>query len=217
MHDPDVSAPQLPDLEAIELPEAGELGGLDLADALVERAGQSTAKQIHIQESVVHGLTLEGGKATGLVLRDALLVEWDASNMNARGGELRRVELRNARLVGFGVTEAKIEDLRVSGGTMMLASIAQSTVRHAVFENVNLREASFADTRLTSVAFEGCDLTGADFRGARLEGCVIRGSSLEGVAGIDSLRGLVMPWNDLVASTGALAGALGIQVEADED
>ena len=217
MPGPEVSAPQLPDLEAIELPEAGELGGLDLADALVERGGESTAKQIHIQESELHGLTLEGGKATELFLRDALFVEWDASNLNARGAELRRVELRNARLVGFGVTESKIEDLRVTGGTMMLASITQSTVRHAIFDNVNLREASFADTRLASVVFEGCDLTGADFRGARLEDCVIRGSSLEGVAGIDSLRGLVMPWNDLVASTGALAGALGIEVETDED
>jgi uncharacterized protein YjbI with pentapeptide repeats len=216
MDAPDVAAPQLPELESIELPDAGELGGLDLADALVEAAGATTATRIHVQESEVHGLSLPEGTATEFFLRDARLVELDATNGSARGAELRRVELANPRLVGFGITEGEIDDLRVSGGTMMLGSIAGSAIRHAVFEGVNLREASFADTRLTDVAFERCDLAGADFRGVRIEGCAIRGSSLEGVQGIDSLRGLTMPWDDLVGSAGALAGALGIAIERDQ-
>jgi hypothetical protein len=41
----------------------------------------------------------------------------------------------------------------------------------------------------------------------------MRGSSLEGVVGVESLRGLTMPWSDLVASTGALAAAAGITIE----
>jgi hypothetical protein len=43
----------------------------------------------------------------------------------------------------------------------------------------------------------------------------MRGSTLDGLAGIESLRGLSMPWPDLVASAGALAGALGIGVVED--
>jgi uncharacterized protein YjbI with pentapeptide repeats len=112
------------------------------------------------------------------------------------------------------VTEGEVEDLRVVGGTMMLASLASSTLRRVAFENVNLREASFAETRLTAVTFEGCDLTGADFRGARLKDCTIRGTSLDRVVGVESLRGLTMAWTDLIASTEALAAALGIAVEA---
>ena len=100
---------------------------------------------------------------------------------------------------------------------MMLSSIAHSTIRRACFEGVNLREASFVGTRLNSVTFDGCDLTGADFRDARLEHCTIRGSSLDSVAGVESMRGLTMPWADLVGSVGALAAALGIAVESDED
>ncbi|HEX3615671.1 MAG TPA: hypothetical protein VHU61_03970 [Solirubrobacteraceae bacterium] len=41
----------------------------------------------------------------------------------------------------------------------------------------------------------------------------MRGSSLEGVVGVESLRGLTMPWSDLVASTAALAAAAGITIE----
>jgi uncharacterized protein YjbI with pentapeptide repeats len=105
--------------------------------------------------------------------------------------------------------------VRVVGGTMMLCSFAHSDLRRVAFEDVNLREASFLETRLTSVSFSGCDLTGADFRGARLKECTIRGSSLGEVVGVESLRGLTMPWVDLVGSVEALAAALGIGVEGE--
>lgn len=78
-----------------------------------------------------------------------------------------------------------------------------------------MTDASFMAARLESVEFIGCKLTGADFRGAKIKGCAIRGSSLDDVLGIESLRGLRMPWGDLLASAGALAAALGIAVEAD--
>ncbi len=84
------------------------------------------------------------------------------------------------------------------------------------FEDVNLREASFMETQLTSVSFTGCDLVGADFRGARVKDCTIRGASLDEVVGVESLRGLRMPWSDLVGSVAALAAALGIGVEGSE-
>jgi len=107
--------------------------------------------------------------------------------------------------------------VRVLGGTMMLCSFAHSALRRVSFENVNLQEASFLETQLTSVSFDGCELTGADFRGARLKRCTIRGSSLDGVLGVESLRGLTMPWSDLLGSVAALAAALGIGVEAEAE
>ena len=84
-----------------------------------------------------------------------------------------------------------------------------------VFERVNLADASFMAARLEGVEFIDCRLTGADFRGAKLKGCAIRGTALDDVLGVESLRGLRMPWGDLLASAGALAAALGIAVEAE--
>ena len=214
---PVLAAPLISQLEPCELPDGGELDELALSEALVERHGHGvlTARRIHVQESELRGVTLGEGVATELLLSDARLIGCDLSNIRARRGAIRRVELTDSRLVGFCLSEGRVEDLRVAGGTMMLCSFAHSTLRRVAFENVNLREAGFLETQLESVSFTGCDLTGADFRGVRLKECAIRGSSLDGVVGVESLRGLTMPWGDLVGSVGALAAALGIGVEEE--
>lgn len=208
--------PELPELLARELPGDGDPDELVVCEALVEHSGGAlTPRSVRVEESALHGVTIGAGTLTELVLRDARLTGCDLSNVIARRGEIRRAELTNARLVGFALGEGAIEDLRVTGGTMMLASLAQTTLRRVVFSDVNLREASFANARLVAVSFEDCDLRGADFRGVSLVDCSMRGTSLDGIAGVESLRGLTMPWPDLVASAGALAAALGISVEAD--
>jgi uncharacterized protein YjbI with pentapeptide repeats len=211
------AAPLISQLEPCEPPDGGELDELVLSEALVERHGRDalTARRIHVQESELRGVTLGEGVATDLLLSDARLNGCDLSNVRARRGSIRRVEVADSRLVGFSLSEGKVEDVRVAGGTMMLCSFAHSHLRRVAFENVNLREASFLETQLTSVSFTGCDLTGADFRGARLKDCAIRGSSLDCVVGVESLRGLTMPWGDLVGSVAALAAALGIGVEGE--
>jgi uncharacterized protein YjbI with pentapeptide repeats len=212
-----INAPALPELDQLELPDDGALEELELIEVVVERHGRDPlrAPRVRVQESELRGLTLGEGVTTELVLRDARLKSCDLSNLRVRRADIRRVEIEESRLVGFSVDGGKIEDLHVRGGTMMLASLAHSTLRRVVFENVNLREASFLETRLSSVCFQGCELSGADFRGARLENCTIRASTLDAIIGVDSLRGLTMPWPDLVGSVEALAAALGIVVESD--
>jgi uncharacterized protein YjbI with pentapeptide repeats len=212
-----LAAPRISQLEPCELLDGGELDELVLSEALVERHGRDalTTRRIHVQESELRGLTLGEGVVTELRLSDVRLNGCDLSNVRARRGAIRRVVLADSRLVGFSLSEGKVDDLRVVGGTMMLCSFAHSTLRRVAFEDVNLREASFLETQLTSVSFTGCDLTGVDFRGARLKECAIRGSSLDRVVGVESLRGLTMPWGDLVGSVGALAAALGIRVEEE--
>ena len=97
-----------------------------------------------------------------------------------------------------------------------LASFSGARLRNVSFHGVNLTEASFQEARLENVRFIDCELTGADFRGARCAGGLIRGASLNGVIGVEGLRGVAMVWSDVVASAGALAAALGIEI-ADDD
>jgi uncharacterized protein YjbI with pentapeptide repeats len=217
MAEPIVAPPLISQLDPCELADGGELEELVLSEALVEHHGRDalSTRRIRVHESELRGLTLGEGAVTELVLTDARLLGCDLSNIRARSGAVRRVELTDSRLVGFSLSEGKVEDLRVLGGTMMLGSFAHSALRRVTFERVNLHEASFLETQLTSVSFDRCDLTGADFRGARLKQCTIRGSSLDGVLGVESLRGLTMPWSDLVGSVAALAAALGIVVEGE--
>jgi uncharacterized protein YjbI with pentapeptide repeats len=60
------------------------------------------------------------------------------------------------------------------------------------------------------VRLDGCDLTEADFRGAALRRCEARGCELSAIQGAERLRGLSMPWPEIVANAGVWAAALGI-------
>jgi uncharacterized protein YjbI with pentapeptide repeats len=211
-----VAPPDLPELtpQALTGSEAVELSG-----ALVECDGCDPvrASQVSISESELRGVLLDAGMVPGLTLRDVILRDCGLSNVDGREGAIGRVEVHRSQLVGFACSQGRIRDLRVVDSSLQLASFALSRVQNAVFDRVNLTEASFLNARLQDVEFIDCRLAGADFRGASLKGCVIRGCSLEGIVGVDSLRGVRMPWVDVLASTAAMAEALGIEVESLAD
>lgn len=210
-----LQAPDLPELDEVSLTD--DTGTLDLSGALVA-AGNGTAvraTRVRVRESELRGVVIEAGNVPGLTLGDVIMRDCGMSNVDGGEGRLTRVEIHRSQLVGFGLTRGEIRDLRVVDSSLQLASFASATLRNVVFERVNLAEASFMHARLESVAFVDCRLDGTDFRQVKLAGCVIRGTSLDGVLGVEALRGLRMPWPDVLASAGALAVALGIEIESD--
>ncbi len=216
---PAVRPPRLP---AHRVPPEGDAADADELDLHETQAAFGAdvivaARRVRIEQSRLGGLRLAAGSLAELDVTDTELDGGDLSNVVARRGSLRRVELLRVRAVGFGLEEGTAQDVRIDDGTMMLASFASAGLERVSFEGVNLREATFAEARMRHVTFDGCDLTGADFRGARLRECAIRSATLDGVIGIESLRGVSMPWPDVVASAGALAGAHGIEIEDAED
>ena len=204
-----IQAPDLPELER----QGIEDGDVVLSGALVAR-GVVRAGRVRITESELHGVVFE--EAAGLTLVDVILRDCGLPNADAREASIRRVAVEQCRLVGVDFSGGEIGDLRVSDASLELASFAGARLRDVAFEHVNLSEASFQEARLDNVRFIDCELTGADFRGARCAGGLIRGASLNGVIGVDGLRGVAMAWSDVVASAGALAAALGIEI-ADDD
>ena len=212
-----VEPPDLPELERWQLDSALTGGRLALDGVLFEAQGSGSvrANRIQVTESELRGVEIDAGDAPGLKLADVVLRGCDLSNVDGREGSLRRVEIHGSRLVGFGLAGGTVQDLRVVDSSLALASLAFSKLRSVVFERVDLAEASFMDARLETVAFIDCKLAGADFRGVKLKACVIRGTPLDGILGVDCLKGVVMPWVDVLASAAALAAALGIVIEPD--
>lgn len=207
LREPDVA----PDLA----PYAGELAGaVDLLGVRID-GGEEPAelRGLALEACEVHRLGIAPGVLGGLRLTDVVLADCDLANVRSRGAELRRVALRGVRAVGLVASESSWKEVRVTGGTLALGSLGDARLDRVVFEDVDLREASFLGAHLVQVVFDGCRLTGADFREARLEDCVIRGTTLDGILGIECLRGVAMPWEDLVGSAAALASTLGIGVE----
>lgn len=216
-----IKPPERPDFEepaAAALPAGHAVDELALSGALVSGVGREplTVGRLRLEESELRGVRLQPGELSAFALRDVVLSDCDLSNLHCRQGSMRRVEIHASRLLGFALTEARIQDLSVLDSAMAYASFARSKLQRVVFERAILRDASFMETRLQSVSFIDCELAGADFRGAKLEACTMRGTTLEGVNGVDSLGGLTMAWPDLVASAAALASALGIAAQLDE-
>jgi uncharacterized protein YjbI with pentapeptide repeats len=217
-----VRAPELPpELDPVRrLPPAQPHDELDLTGARVEGEVPLRARRVTLRECELHEVCLEAdldrprrGGGHHLQLLDVVLLGCDLSNVDAAGGQLVRVEITRSRLVGFSLSGGRARDLAITDATLQLASFASAGLESARFDRVDLREASFLNARLLNVEFVDCRMTGADFRGARLAGCAIRGASLDDIVGVDSLRGVRMPWGDIVSSAGAMAAALGIEVD----
>jgi uncharacterized protein YjbI with pentapeptide repeats len=100
-----------------------------------------------------------------------------------------------------------VRDCRVD-----LAGFRFARLTRVLFEDCELRGADFGGAVFESVAFASCGLDEVDFSGAALAACQMRACVLDGVSGVASLRGVAMPWADVVRNAGAFAGALGVRV-----
>lgn len=204
--------PDLPALTPVQLGDEHSGEELILSGAEVQ-GGATAARRIRLTECELRGVTITGPQAPGLILRDVVARDCALSNLDAHDAQFSRAELTACRLVGLSLTRSELRDVRITDSTLQLASFAGARIRDAVLEGVNLTDTSFMGARLEGVAFIGCTLAGTDFRDARLEGCAIRDASLQDVLGVSALRGVRMPWPDILASAGALADALGIRID----
>ena len=198
-------------------------GGLELTGVRLEVELPVAAERIVLRECELHEVVFApedpAHRAHGrqLQLLDVVLDGCDLSNLRLRDGGLHRVAITRSRLLGFDLNGGRARDLSVHDSALGLASFADCGLEQVRFAGCDLREASFAGARLHNVEFVDCRMAGADFRQARLSRCALRGGTLDGVIGVASLRGLIMPWSDLIGSAGSLAAALGIEVEATEE
>lgn len=207
-----MTAPDLPELKLTD--PCGQRDGLTLDGARVNGLDEPLAvERLDLLESELRGIGLAAAGPLEFRLRDVVLDDCDLSNLTAHDdAELTRVAVRRSRLIGIAVAGAKLRDVAFSDCMASLGSFAFADLRDVSFERVNLREATFMEARLDGVSFIDCQLDGADFRRVVMRNCLMRGSSLEGVLGVGSLRGLTMPFDDVMASAPALAAALGIQI-----
>ncbi|HEY4278122.1 MAG TPA: pentapeptide repeat-containing protein [Conexibacter sp.] len=151
-------------------------------------------------------------------LRDAVLEHANLANRRGVRVLVERVRMRGCRLTGLQLGESTLRDLVVEDSRVDLAAFRGSRVERVVFRDCQLQELDLVEAQLSSVVFEACDLSGADFRHARFARSQMRGCTLTGATGIERLRGVSMPWPDIVGFAGEFAAALGIGViEAEEE
>lgn len=165
-----------------------------------------------IEEAVLEGESLAGQHRRGLRFIDCLVRDCDLANLDARAGTWRRVELNGGRLTGCDLSEAELADVTVQGCRAELLSLGASRLDRVHFLDCELRQAFLQQASLRAVVFERCDLSEADLSGTRFAEVELRGCRLDGATGLRDLRGVAMPWQDIVGNAGIFAAACGVEV-----
>ena len=170
---------------------------------------------LRFEESRLERVDLSGARLAHLSLSDVELESANLANANVRGGSAWRVRIGRSRLTGISWHEGMIRDTVLSDCRIDLSSFAATRMDQVVFERCLLMQVDLQQATLRAVRFQDCDLTEADVSEARFERCELRGCTIDGMRGAERLRGVAMPWEDIVASVGTFAAAVGVTVLDD--
>jgi uncharacterized protein YjbI with pentapeptide repeats len=174
------------------------------------------APDLTLRSARLHATHLPGADLPGLELTDVELSSCDLANarLGARAGWLR-VAAKTCRLTGIAITDGLLRDVTIESSRVDLASFAGCRLERVSFIDCVLVATDFLEAQLDAVRFTDCDLREVDLRGARLRRCELRRCQLDGLQGVAQLRGVAMPWPDLLGAAGLFAQALGIEVLDD--
>jgi uncharacterized protein YjbI with pentapeptide repeats len=112
---------------------------------------------------------------------DLRFTQCDLANADWHGAKLRRVELIECRMIGFTVTEGKLQDCVFTNCNASYMRSRFAALRAVHFGDCNLRDADFQGADLSGVDFTRCDLRNAQMSGAKLKGTSLRGSNIDGL------------------------------------
>jgi uncharacterized protein YjbI with pentapeptide repeats len=147
---------------------------------------------------------------------DARIENGDFSNRRFLRSTIRRIELHLCRLTGIELAEATWNDVVLTDCRADFGGFRHAKFTRIVFRDCRLEEADFSGAALTDVVFDRCDLRRASFAACRIERVDLAGCTLAELTGVESLRGVRMPWNDLLENAPLFARGLGIEVIPDE-
>ena len=140
-------------------------------------------------------------------LRDVAIDGGSWANASAVESVLRRVQFRNTRLTGAVFANATLDDVVFEDCRLDLASFRFAKLTRVRFERCRLDEADLYEARFESAAFSDCSLASASLAAATFVDTELRGCDLTAVGNPEQLRGVRMPWADVVEAAGVLAAA----------
>lgn len=150
-------------------------------------------------------------------LRDVVLEDCDLANVRGVRVLVERATLRGCRMTGMQLAESTIRDTLLEGCRIDLAAFRMTRFERVVLRDCVLREADLVEAQLSSVVLERCDLTGADLSHATFARSQLHDCRCDGLIAAERLRGVAMPWPDVVALAPELAAAVGIAVLDEEE
>jgi uncharacterized protein YjbI with pentapeptide repeats len=146
----------------------------------------------------------------GLV--DAIVQGADWANRRVFRVSALRTELRGVRLTGADLAESTFRDVRFVDCQLDLVAVRLSKFERVVFSDCRMNECDLYGSHLQDVLFERCLLREATISGLTSERVELRGCDLKGLRGAEALRGVRMPWNDILENAPLFAGVAGVEI-----
>jgi uncharacterized protein YjbI with pentapeptide repeats len=205
-----------PDLPGGSLPAASPeaLAGCELERATLTRldfAGQR-GPNLRLDQCRLKDVDVTSAELEKALLQDCAVTGGSWANVRTRELRLRRVEFGKVRMTGLDLPAAELEDVAFLECRMDLSTFHEAKLNRVAFRDCQLDEIDFSEARLTSVTFSNCRLTRSVWTGTLLRRCEMRGCDIGGLVSPERLRGVRMRWEDVLASAGALAAAVGIEI-----
>jgi uncharacterized protein YjbI with pentapeptide repeats len=172
----------------------------------------ATASEVRLDGCRLAQVDLTGTVIPQALFQDAVVVGGSWANMRTQKMRMRRVSFAGVRLTGATLASASLEDAVFTDCRIDLASFRSATLNRVRFERCRLDEIDFGGAKLTSVEFIDCVLVKALWTEATLTRCEMRGSDISGAGNPERLRGVRMPWPDVLASAAVLAAAVGVEI-----
>ena len=210
-------APAPPDLtDELEL-VAGAPADLGALQALEQRlvgldlSGRS-GDGLRLFESRVEDVDLSGSTLRRASMRDVVVDGGTWANVDASNASMHRVEMRGVRLTGAGLAGVSLRDVSFVDCRMDLCSMRFARLERVRFDQCRMVEIDLYEAKLSSVGFTDCDLAHASLAKTTFASSELHECNLDGVANPEQLRGVGMPWPDVLRSAAVLAAAVGVHV-----
>ena len=212
------SRPDLPDVVLLAEEVPAELRGIEMRERHLSAADLSgcDAARVQLIECRIEGVDLSGAVLRRASISDTVVEGGSWANVDAFDATLKRVEMHGVRLTGAVLAASKISDATFIECRIDLSSIRSGHLERIRFENCRMDEMDFYEATLSSVVFAGCDLTKASLAKATFVRCEMRDCELIGVGNPERLRGVGMPWSDVVRQAAVLAQGVGVHILDDD-
>lgn len=200
------------DLAAVSFEDEDRFEGVELQGQA--SVGEIRARNVTIEDARITG-SLGGAKLRDLHLHDAAIDGADLANVDLSDAHLNRLTITDTRLTGADLTKATLQDVLLTGCRLDFAILAATRIDRVIFRNCVITEATLEQAQLRDVRFESCDLTRSSLGQSQHTRVEMHGCRLAEIRSLQDLRGIAMPYPDLVDQAVNLAGALGIRVATD--
>jgi len=212
--------PATPDIEedlGAGEPFPSRLRDAELSDRCLTGALGPDASGMRLITSRLVDVDASRADLTRAVLRDVTVEAGDWANVVAADASFTRVRMVGVRITGARLLRAELRDVVFEDCRMDLVSFRSARLARVRFEDCRMTEVDLWQASLSSVVCERCDLTRAAITEATFERSELRDCDLMDLVDAVRLRGVSMPWHDLVRSAAVLAAALGIRVIDEEE